>query len=131
MPNKRQKQKKKYNLYLFSPNMDEESMKEVMGYRFNRITQKYILVYTDEIIGTLQNCHYHIIDEKETGYLSDSEKVWLLDANIKIIAEETAKQQDKILKSLNKRIRKLEIELKEEYEKLNDISQDGAVHKDE
>ena len=131
MPSKKITKGKKYNLYLFSTSIGDDAVKEAMSYRFNRITPKYVLVYTDELLGMLHSCHYHIIDEKEIGYLSDSEKVWLLDANIKIIAEETAKQQDKILKSLNKRIRKLEIELKEEYEKLNDISQDGAVHKDE
>lgn len=126
MPTKKDKSKTKYNLYLFSGNLDEETIKEVMAYRFNRITKRYVLVYTDELIGTLQECHYHIIDEKEIGYLSDSEKVWLLDANVKIIAEETEKQRDKILKSIDKRISKLEKELKAEAEKLKNSSQDGT-----
>lgn len=116
--------KKKYGLYLFSTNIGEENLKEAMSYRFNRINQRYVLVYTDELSGMLQECHYHIIDEKETDHLSDSEKVWLLDANIKIIAEETAKRQDELLTRFNERLSQLEEELEKESGKISNGNQD-------
>lgn len=108
--------KKKYSLYLLSSS--PENIQEAMKYRFNRINQKYVLIYADNLLGMLHESHYHIIDEKETRYLSDSEKVWLLEANVQIIAEESEKKQQEILNSLGERISRLEEELEKESEKI-------------
>lgn len=110
------KRKKKYQLYLMATN--EENIELAREQRFNRINGRYILIYTDDLLPTGQSAHYHIIDEKETAHLSDSEKVWLLEANVQIIAEETEKRQDELLKKINKRISTLEKELEKESEKL-------------
>lgn len=117
MAGDRRKQKKKYQLYLMATN--EENIDLAKAQRFNRINSRYILVYTDELLCVGQSAHYHIIDEKETAHLSDSEKVWLLEANVQIIAEETEKKQDELLKQLSKRITRLEKELEIEAEKIS------------
>lgn len=109
--------KTKYQLYLFA--MNDENVKLASEYRFNRITRKYILVYTDKFINLLQNSRYHSINEKEIGHLSDAEKVWLLEANIKVIAEEATKDQEKMLREFEERIERLERELEVESDKLN------------
>ena len=112
-----EKAKKKYSLYLFASK--EENVEEAMKYRFNRINKRYILVYTDELLGMLQQCHYHIIAEDEIGHLSDAEKMWLLEANIKIIAEESAKDQERLMLEFGKRIERLEKELESESHKVS------------
>lgn len=108
-------EKKKYNLYLFA--MNDDNAKEAMKYRFNRINGKYILVYSDAIYSPLKKSRYHIIEGEEAKLLTDSEKVWLLEANVKIITEESMKNQDEIMKSFEERLSILEKELEKESQK--------------
>lgn len=107
---------KKYRLYLFAVNKDNIEL--AVHERFHRINKQYILVYTDNLFSHVQKARYHIIDESETGRLSDSERVWLLEANMKIIMEESEKKQDEILKSFAEKIDRLEQELAKEAEKI-------------
>lgn len=121
MAGDRKKRKTRYNLYLLAAN--KENIEVAREYRFNRINSRYILVYTnellrDELMHMLPSANYHIIDQKETEHLSDAEKVWLLEANVQIIAEETEKNQKEFLKKINERISRLEKELAIESEKL-------------
>lgn len=109
------KKGKRYDLYLFA--LNDENIKEAVKYRFNRINSKYILIYTDKLQSTLQESRYHIIDESETFRLSDSEKVWLLEANVKIITEESVRNQEEILKRFGERLDLLEKELQKESAK--------------
>lgn len=104
--------KKKYSLYLFA--MNEQNLALAMEYRFMRINRQYILVYTDGLFNALNKSRYHIIDESESERLSDSEKVWLLDANVKIITEESINKQSEIMQNFEERISVLEKELEKE-----------------
>lgn len=116
--------KKKYSLYLFP--VSTENIKMAVEERFHRINKQYILVYTNNLFSHVPKARYHIIDESETGRLSDGERVWLLEANMKIIMEESEKKQDEILKSFEEKLDRLEKELAREEEKIqqgtNDIN---------
>ena len=111
------KEKTKYRLYLMANN--KQNLEIARKERFNRINGKYILVYTNNFLTMLHESNYHILDESETRHLSDSEKVWLLEANVKIIAEEAAKNQDEMIRDFEDRLDRLERELAIESEKLN------------
>jgi len=114
----------KYQLCLLA--LNQENIELAVKQRFNRITSKYILIYAENAEDMVQNCRYHIIDENETGHLSDSEKVWLLEANMKIIAEESEKQQAEIIRRFEERISILERELEKEAENLREQSEDDS-----
>ncbi len=109
--------KKKYCLYLMANN--GKNRETATRERFNRINGRYILVYSDKLSTMIPKSNYHIISEDEIGHLSDAEKVWLLEANVEIIAEETAKKQDEMLKSFSERISRLEHELEIESAKIS------------
>ena len=117
--------KKKYQLYLLP--LNEENIRLAVGQRFNRMNSRYILVYSENLCDMVENRRYHIINESETGHLSDSEKVWLLEANMKIIAEETERQKEEIIKRFEERLSILEKELDAEAERLKqEKEEDGA-----
>lgn len=106
----------KYRLYLFP--VSQGNVELAVKERFHRINKQYILVYTDNLFSHVPVERYHIIDESETGRLSDGEKVWLLEANMKIIMEESNKKQDEILKRFGEKLDRLEKELAKEEEKI-------------
>lgn len=116
--------KKEYKLYLMA--MNQENMELAVQHRFNRVNSKYILIYSDELWNMVSKCHYHIIDENEIQHLSDSEKLWLFEANMKIIAEESELKQEEILKRFEERISILEKELEREADNLKAIKDDGS-----
>jgi len=102
----------KYDLYAlpYSAENEEAARKE----RFHRINGRYILVYKSNDNVETENDRYHIISEEETSFLSDAEKVWLLECNIEIITEESVKQRDEIIKNYSLKLERLEAELEKE-----------------
>lgn len=108
--------KLKYQLYAFP--YDTEIEEWARRQTYHRINPRYILVYTQENKVLRQNSRYHIINEKETDVLTDSEKAWLLDCNIDIIAEESLKQQDDIIKNYSLKLERLEAELEKEAKRI-------------
>lgn len=108
---------KKYELYAFQ--YSHEAVDEAVKHRFNRINKQYILVYEEPDNFNTQNFVYHIINENETGYLSDDEKVWILECNIQIITEESLTRQDDILSSFAEKLEKLEQELEKEAQEIH------------
>ncbi len=115
---------KKYQLYLL--HNTEENVRLAETFRFYRVNKQYILIYTDTFYLHDDFTRYHIIDKKETDKLSDREKVWLLESNMKIIEEETAKKQDQIVQSFSERLSRLEAELEKESERIANGSKDGG-----
>ena len=108
--------KKTYELFAF--HYSDKAVEEAMRHRFNRITSRYVLVYDEVDNLNTDNIIYHIINEDEIGYLSDSERIWLLECNIQIITEESLNKQDEILASFGKKLDLLEQELKKEAEEI-------------
>ena len=82
---------KSYKLYAFPYSL--EAVDEAVKHRFNRINIRYVLVYEEPDKLITDTSLYHIINEDETGYLSDSEKAWLLECNIQIITDESLKKE--------------------------------------
>ena len=111
-----QSNKKKYCLYAFP--YSEEAQEEALKHRFNRINGAYILVYEEDNIVNTSKSEYHIIEENEIGYLTESEKMWLLECNIQIITEESLVKQDEILTSFGEKLERLERELEREAEEI-------------
>lgn len=116
---------KTYKLYAFP--YSHEAVDEAVKHRFNRINIRYVLVYEEPDKLITDTSLYHIINEDETGYLSDSEKAWLLECNIQIITEESLKKRDDILASFSEKLDLLEQELKKEAEDV----QHGEEHDSE
>ena len=106
--------KKIYQLYAM--HYSDEAAKEAIKHRFNRINGRYILIYECENTLNTPVSAYHIIDENEIGYLSESEKIWLLQCNVQIITEESLAKQDDILRSFSEKLNQLEQELAKEEE---------------
>lgn len=115
---------KKYQLYLL--HNTKENVRLAEKFRFYRVNAKYILIYTDLFYLKKEFTRYHIIDKEETDKLSDREKVWLLESNMKLIEEETARQQEAIVQSFSEKLRRLESELEKESERMASGSQDGG-----
>lgn len=116
---------KEYKLYAFPYSL--ESVDEAVKHRFNRINIRYVLIYEEPDKLYTDSSLYHIINEDETGYLSESEKAWLLECNIQIITEESLKKRDDILASFSEKLDLLEQELKKEAEDV----QHGEEHDSE
>lgn len=115
---------KKYQLYLL--HNTAENIRIAEKFRFYRVNAQYILIYTDNFYLHKKFTRYHIIDKEETDKLSDREKVWLLESNMKLIEEETAKRQDEIVQSFSARLSRLEAELEKESERMANGSQNGG-----
>lgn len=116
---------KKYKLYAFPYSL--ETVDKAVKHRFNRINIRYVLIYEEPDKLYTDSSLYHIINEDETGYLSESEKAWLLECNIQIITEESLKKRDDILASFSEKLDLLEQELKKEAEDV----QHGEEHDSE
>lgn len=116
---------KEYKLYAFPYSL--EAVDEAVKHRFNRINIRYVLIYEEPDKLYTVSSLYHIINEDETGYLSESEKAWLLECNIQIITEESLKKRDDILASFSEKLDLLEQELKKEAEDV----QHGEEHDSE
>lgn len=115
-------QNKVYKLFAFP--YSHEAVEEAIKHRFNRINGHYVLVYEEADKFNTDNIVYHIINEDETEYLSDDEKVWVLECNIQIITEESLAKQDDILSSFGEKLDLLERELIKEAEEI----QHGEQH---
>ena len=113
---------KEYKLFAFPYSL--EAVNEAVKHRFNRINIRYVLIYEEPDKLITDSSLYHIINEDETGYLSESEKAWLLECNIQIITEESLKKRDEILASFSEKLDLLEQELKKEAEEV----QHGEEH---
>ena len=109
-------QNKSYKLFAFS--YSHEAVDEAIKHRFNRINGRYVLVYEEPDKFNTDNIVYHIINENETEYLSDDEKVWVLECNIQIITEESLQKQDDIFISFGEKLDLLEQELEKEAEEI-------------
>lgn len=108
--------KKKYQLFAFP--LKQETIEEATKHRFNRINNKYVLVYEVHDKVYAKNNAYHIISEKEIGCLTEAEKLWLIECNTILIAEESNRKSDDIMKSFGEKLNRLEEELKREAESL-------------
>jgi len=95
-----------------------EAVEEAIKHRFNRINGRYVLIYELSDKLNTDKSLYHIINEDETGYLSNDEQVWILECNIQIITEESLKKQDDILASFSEKLDLLERELEKEAEEI-------------
>lgn len=107
---------KKYEL--FAMPYSHEAVEEAIKHRFNRINGRYVLIYEEPDKLYTDSSLYHIIHEDETGYLSNDEKVWILECNIQIITEESLRNQDDILASFGEKLDLLEQELEKEAEEI-------------
>lgn len=116
---------KTYKLFAFP--YSHEAVDEAIKHRFNRINGRYVLVYEEPDKLNTDNIVYHIINEDETDYLSNDEKVWVLECNIQIITEESLENQDKLLASFDEKLDLLEQELEKEAEEI----QHGEQHDSE
>lgn len=115
---------KTYKLYAFP--YSHETVEEAIKHRFNRINGRYVLIYEEPDKLYTDDTVYHIINEDETGYLSDDERVWILECNIQIITEESLNNQDTLLASFGEKLDLLEQELKKEAEEIqHEREQDG------
>ena len=103
---------------LFACPYSHEAVDEAAKHRFNRINGRYVLVYEESDKLNTDNIVYHIINEDETGYLSNDEKVWLLGCNIQIITEESLENGDAILASFGEKLDLLERKLEKEAEEI-------------
>ena len=109
-------EKKRYRLYAMPYN--EEAVQEATKHRFNRINRKYILIYECDELVYVSNVTYHIIEQNEMDYLSEAEQLWLIECNTILIAEESEKNSEQIMKSFSEKLLRLEEELKREAEGL-------------
>ena len=116
--------KKTYQLFAFP--YSHEAVEEAIKHRFNRINSRYALVYDEADKLNTGNIVYHIINEDEIGYLSDDERVWILECNIQIITEESLNKQDEILTSFGEKLDLLAQELEKEAEEIRDGKQDDS-----
>lgn len=109
-------EKKKYQLYAMT--LSEETVRIAEKSRFNRVTAKYVLVYSDSLCCDAENSRYHIIDQNEIAYLNEEEQRWLLECNLIIIAEESKKNAGDVLKLFETKLKRLEEELEKESENM-------------
>lgn len=123
-----------YKLYAF--NTTQENIEYAKRFRFHRITQKYILVYTNSgatvditaknMLETSQNSI--VITENRISVLSEQDFEWLNDCNIQIIREETQKNERRIIERASEKLEKLEQALIAEHKI---ISEEANVSEDE
>ena len=117
-------EKKKYQLYAIP--YSKRAVEYAINHRFNRINGKYILVYESNESVYVPTTGYHIIEQNEVDYLSEAEKLWLIECNTILIAEETQKNADQILQSFGEKLQRLEEELKKEAEGLENGTTDST-----
>lgn len=117
-------EKMKYQLYAmpYSP----EAVSDAVNHRFNRINGKYILIYECNKSVYVPTTGYHIIEQNEVDCLSEAEKLWLIECNTILIAEESEKNADQILQSFAEKLQRLEEELKKESEGLGNGTTDST-----
>lgn len=105
-------EKIKYNL--FAMKTDFGNIEKASKYRFSRITESYILIYsTDSKIEDSL-----LIEDKNIEELTGDDSRWLFDCNMIIIAEETKKHKNELLEDLSKKVNELEELLEQERKKV-------------
>lgn len=102
---------KKYKLYVLP--LTEQSIEFSQGQRFSRITNRYIIVYTQDNLGVGKE-----VTEKDLYRLTQADADWLKDCNYALIFEETKKKEKEISESLSETIEQLETFLREEKAKV-------------
>lgn len=109
-------EKKTYRLYALPPSWESVAM--AVSERYSRATATpspgYVLIYSagEKPKGARE------ITQETKSLLSDADRQWLMECGAAILAEEAAKQQPELMRSLSERIEALESELKRRKEEL-------------
>lgn len=101
---------------LYAMHYNDVSREIAVSERFSRISDGYVLLYTDKAAPE----HSVEIGESAVWRLSETERQWLQDCNLIILAEETKRHEAQIAADLGKRVAMLEEALKAEKQKQGD-----------
>lgn len=107
-------EKVKYNL--FAMKTDIGNINKASEFRFSRITEEYILIYTEQ--SEIEDAI--LIEEKEVKRLTGDDSKWLFDCNMLIIAKETKSHEKEFLKDLSAKVNELEKMLEAEQKKVDE-----------
>lgn len=102
---------KKYRLWAAAT--DEDSIKAAETERFSRVGVAYVLIYARK---KPESGKWAEITDENVNVLNAAEAQWLWDCNVTLIAEETAKNREAIMESVNEKLEKLEAALKRQRE---------------
>ena len=100
---------------LFALRSTDENMSRILSNRFSRVTPKYALVYTNK--DAAENAVP--IRNEDIRRLTKADEQWLLECNVRIIAEETKKSIHENGNKLNVMVDNLESALAEEAKKVS------------
>lgn len=103
--------KVKYRLWATATN--DESMREAEKARFSRVGIAYVLIYARKKPETGK---WAEITDGSVNALNAEEAQWLWDCNVTLIAEDTAKNRENILRGVNEKLDALEAALRKQRE---------------
>lgn len=106
---------KTYRLYaaVHEPGI-EEKLEKFQFVRFN-VTDGFLLIYSDR--RPPKTMLWTEIKEKDAALLNPSERQWLFDCNISILAAEARAHSEDVLRDMSLKVAALEQALREEAEK--------------
>lgn len=106
---------------LYALAYSEESVKAAVQERFSRISDGYVLIYTDAEAPEKSA----EIGKGDAWRLNERERDWLRECNLVIIAEALKRNEEKIAADMRRRMERLEEALRVEREKQEELSRVG------